>query len=381
MSKTDFQHPAFRRFYSHLNSAVAILQSYDGGIPFAHYIKSYFSQHKKFGSKDRKQISGLCYCYFRLGRSYPQLTTEQKIVMGYLLSKPGWPDEWLAFFGSFHLPQAPPDNIFPLAAYVSQGINGDAFVKSHLVQPDLFLRIRPGYKEVVADKLKAADIPFIVTDDSLRLPNNVRVEDEMRLNREAVVQDLSSQRVGSLLQVYKAVKSEPVPSVWDCCAASGGKSILAHDILGEMELTVSDIRSSILFNLKKRFREAHINNYRAFIADAAKANPGQQFDLIIADVPCSGSGTWARTPEQLQYFEPARVGDFVKLQSAIAGNAVQYLKAGGYLLYITCSVFEKENEGQVNLLQMAGLQLVEQRYFRGYEEKADTMFAALLKTS
>lgn len=381
MSTTDFQHPLFRRFYSHLNSAVTILQSYDGGVPFAHYIKNYFSRHKKFGSKDRKQISELCYCYFRLGRSYPQLSIEQKTVKGYMLSKPDWPDEWLAFFDSFNLPEVSPDNIFPLAGLVSPGIEPHAFVQSHLVQPDLFLRIRPGYKDIVADKLKAADIPFVVTDHSLRLHNSVGVENALDLNRDAVVQDLSSQRVGTLLEIYKTVKSEPVPSVWDCCAASGGKSILANDILGAIDLTVSDIRPSIISNLKKRFREAHIENYHAFVADTAKANPDKQFDLIIADVPCSGSGTWARTPEQLQYFEAARIEAFVKLQSAIALNAIQYLKAGGYLLYITCSVFEKENESQINLLQNAGLQLVEQRYFRGYGEKADTMFAALLKTS
>ncbi len=380
MSNTEIQDPVFRRFYSHLNSAVAILQAYDGRVPFAHFIKNYFSQHKKFGSKDRRQISELCYCYFRLGRSYPQLTTEQKIVKGYWLSKAIWPNEWLSFFNSFHLPQASPDHIFPAAHSLSAGISNDAFVGSHLVQPDLFLRIRPGYKDSVIDKLKAAGIFFVLKDDSLRLSNSVRVEAAVQLNREVVVQDLSSQRVAELLQLYKTVNtSKNVPQVWDCCAASGGKSILASDVLQQMELTASDIRPSIIANLKKRFREAGMKNYSALVADAAHANPDKQFDLIIADVPCTGSGTWARTPEQLLYFDPASIDTFVQLQSAITSNATRYLKPGGYLLYITCSVFEKENEGQVSLLQKAGLQLVEQRVFRGYEQKADTMFAALMK--
>lgn len=381
MSNTEIQDPVFRRFYSHLNSAVAILRSYDGRIPFAHFIKHYFSQHKKFGSKDRRQISELCYCCFRLGRSYPQLTTEQKIVKGYWLSRTIWPDEWLSFFNSFHLPQASPDHIFPTAHSLSAGISNDAFIGSHLVQPDLFLRIRPGHRDAVIDKLNTAGIPFVLKGDSLRLSNSVRVEEAVRLNREVVVQDLSSQRVAELLQLYKTVnKREAVPVVWDCCAASGGKSILANDVLQQMELTVSDIRPSIIANLKKRFREAGMKNYSALVADATQANPARQFDLIIADVPCTGSGTWARTPEQLLYFEPASVDTFAQLQSAITINATRYLKPGGYLLYITCSVFEKENEGQVNLLQKAGLQLVEQLIFRGYEQKADTMFAALMKT-
>jgi 16S rRNA (cytosine967-C5)-methyltransferase len=380
MSNTEIQDPVFRRFYSHLNSAAAILQSYDGRIPFAHFIKNYFSQHKKFGSKDRRQISALCYCYFRLGKSYPQLTTEQKLVKGYSLSKTDWPQEWNAFFDSFHLPMEPPDHIFPLTHQLSAGIDPDAFIGSHLVQPDLFLRIRSGYKDSVIDKLQAADIPFVLTGDSLRLNNSVRVEDAVRLNQEVVVQDLSSQRAGALLLLYKTIyKNGPPPAVWDCCAASGGKSILANDVLGQIELTVSDIRPSIIANLKRRFQEAGLKNYRALVADATHTNPAKQFDLIIADVPCSGSGTWARTPEQLLYFDPASIDTFVQLQSAITINATRYLKPGGYLLYITCSVFEKENEGQMNRLQKEGLGLVEQLVLKGYEQKADTMFAALMK--
>ncbi len=379
MSNTDTQDPVFRRFYSHLNSAVTILRAYDGGMPFAHFIKNYFSQHKKFGSKDRRQITELCYCYFRLGRSYPQLTTEQKVVKGHILSKASWSDEWLSFWDSFHLPRESPDHIFPLAHPLSTGIDSEAFTRSHLVQPDLFLRIRPGHKDAVIDKLKIADISFVLTDDRLRLNNSIRVDEVVKVNQEVVVQDLSSQRVAELLRLYTtATTTDSVAAVWDCCAASGGKSILAHDTLQKMELTVSDIRSSIIFNLKKRFQEARINNYRAFVADATHANPGKQFDLIIADVPCSGSGTWARTPEQLLYFDAASIASFVKLQLAITANAIQYLKPGGYLLYITCSVFEKENEGQVHQLQNAGLHLVEQQVLKGYDQKADTMFAALM---
>lgn len=381
MSNTEIQDPVFRRFYSHLNSAVTILQSYDGRIPFAHFIKNYFSQHKKFGSKDRKQITHLCYGYFRLGKSYTQLSTEKKILKGLQLCTPALEKEWQSIINEYQLPQETPNNIFSLKEYISKSIDTAAFESAHLVQPDLFLRIRPGYERDVVDTLNAQKVQYRIDEGAIRLPNLFKIEDLFSINKEVVVQDLSSQRVGRLLEAHKSAifNQKFQVDLWDCCAASGGKSILANDILKQMELTVSDIRPSIIVNLKKRFREAGIKNYHALVADATHANPAKQFDLIIADVPCSGSGTWARTPEQLLYFEPASMDSFVKLQSAITGNAIRYLKPGGYLLYITCSVFEKENEGQVSQLQNAGLQLLEQLVLKGYEQRADTMFAALMR--
>ena len=146
-----------------------------------------------------------------------------------------------------------------------------------------------------------------------------------------------------------------------------------------MALTVSDVRPSIIANLKKRFAEAGIKNYNAFVADAVTASPNTKFDLIIADVPCSGSGTWARTPEQLSFFKESQVDDYTALQIAIAANAIKYLEPGGYLLYITCSVFKKENELQVEKLLAMGMQLVEQEVLKGYSENADSMFVALLR--
>lgn len=381
MSHNPGQQSMFRRFYSHLNTAVAILQAYDGAMPFAHFIKNYFSGQKKYGSKDRREITGLCYGYFRLGKSYPQLTVADKVVAGYRLSQHNWTDEWLAFFKGLHLPAESPDNIFPFGDYLSQEIDRIAFINSHLVQPDLFLRIRPGQEAPVLTKLEQAALSFTLQEDSLRLTNSAKIDEVLKLNQEVVVQDLNSQRVAKLLRMYKTLSGCDNPAVWDCCAASGGKTILATDVLGPLNVLVSDIRPSIIHNLKRRLLEAGIRGYRYLVGDAASVNPGRQFDLIIADVPCSGSGTWARTPEQLLYFDTSQIETFAKLQSAITRNITQYLKPGGYLLYITCSVFQNENEAQIDGLLQRRLQLVEQVYLGGYAEKADTMFAALLKAS
>ena len=95
-------------------------------------------------------------------------------------------------------------------------------------------------------------------------------------------------------------------------------------------------------------------------------------------MPCSGSGTWSRTPEQLYFFEESKIAYYANLQKKIISNAVKALKPGSVLLYITCSVFTEENEDAVNFIQeQLHLKLVSANYFKGYQQRADTLFAAL----
>ncbi len=97
----------------------------------------------------------------------------------------------------------------------------------------------------------------------------------------------------------------------------------------------------------------------------------EKFDLIIADVPCTGSGTWARTPEQLCYFNEKQIEKYSALQKQIIQNVIPYLNPGGLFLYITCSVFKKENEGIVDFIkQKFNLEIVKMRLLKGYEIQA-----------
>ncbi|MFT3901545.1 MAG: Fmu (Sun) domain protein [Niabella sp.] len=274
-----------------------------------------------------------------------------------------------------------PDDIFPWKNLLSNGIQEKAFEASFLKQPDLFLRIRPGQKETVIRKLNAANVPYSIEQgNAIRLPNTTKIQDILLLNKEVVVQDLSSQQVANLLRlVAEDTKGERL-QVYDCCAASGGKSILATDNLPHFELTVSDIRPTIIANLKKRFSEAGILQYHSFVHDAAQTLPTKKtYNLLIADVPCSGSGTWSRTPEQLFYFDSKNIAKFEALQKSILQSIAPLIKPGGYLLYITCSVFRQENEQQIDLVSSWGFDVVQQNLIKGYEQQADTMFAALLK--
>jgi 16S rRNA (cytosine967-C5)-methyltransferase len=272
-------------------------------------------------------------------------------------------------------------DIFPWKDLLSDGIDYDAFCASFLVQPALFLRLRPGKTATVQQKLATGGIGYTVSgNDCLTLANASKTDEVIAFNKEAVVQDYSSQRIGEFLEGGNAKELK----VWDCCAASGGKSILAYDKLKHINLTVSDVRESIIANLRKRFAEAGITQYKSFVADISIPDAALPFtpdpDLIIADVPCSGSGTWSRTPEQLYYFDTAAIERYSTLQKKIVSRVVTYLKSGGQLLYITCSAFKKENEDVVDYLQQEfALEVIKMEVLKGYDKRADTMFAALLK--
>ena len=297
------------------------------------------------------------------------------------------------------------DDLFPFGEHLTQGLDSVEWAISLLKQPELFIRIRPGRAERLLARLKELDVAHSVQSATcLSFSAATNLDAIGELNRDYVVQDYSSQRVGELLKLIATEENKSIeqsnatvdlsPSVktravqqplrvWDCCAASGGKSILAADLLGNFILTVSDVRASILSQLRKRLSEAGVTHYHSLQVNLEKEIPPsllQSTDLLIADVPCSGSGTWGRTPEQLCFFKEEQIAEYAAKQKIILSNALRSLSSGGYLLYITCSVFKEENEEQVAWLTYEkGMQLVKSSLFKGVDKKADTLYAALLQ--
>ena len=381
---------------AYINTAREILRRYDGNEPFNSFLKKYFKEYKKFGSRDRKQITHLCYCFFRLGKSLDRYSVEDKFAVAlFLCSKSPNPlleklNEELnkkAGFGlddkiklvqeqyNFNL-----EDVFPWRQHTSGLIEFIPFVKSFFIQPDIFLRIRPGKKTLVEQQLDKGNISFqLINDYCISIAPSTKLDEILEANRDAVVQDLNSQKVfNTYLQHLPSEKK--ITTTWDCCAASGGKAILLKDQLPNIELTVSDIRESILVNLRKRFQQAGIKNYKWFVADITAENfiNEYMYDVIICDAPCSGSGTWSRTPEQLYFFDERKISQYSTLQKKIVSNAVKSLRTGGFFVYITCSVFKNENEELVRFIKdELSLHLINSEYLKGYQQKADTLFAAL----
>lgn len=380
-----------KRINQQISTFKNILDSYDFEGPLARFLSNHFRRNRQMGSKDRKIASRLIYNYFRLGVGVSNLPVTTRLMLS----------EFLCTTSSDFVRLLEPtlidyidhpiedkisrinekydfsiDQFFPLAEEISPLIDKKEFFLSHFFQRDLFIRIHAGDEKLVKHILSLNNIEYEVLGiRTLRLQNGSQLDRIKEIDGRYEVQDLSSQQV---IDFFEPKNGE---DWWDACAASGGKSLLLKELNPTIHLLVSDIRSSILRNLDERFDKAGIERYRKKIIDLTKDTSvieSEVFDGIIIDAPCSGSGTWGRSPEQMSSFNKEKLEYYVRLQRQIIDNIIKHIKVGKPLIYITCSVYKAENEEQVEYLKEKGFTIEKMQYLEGGSNGADTLFVARL---
>ncbi len=161
---------------------------------------------------------------------------------------------------------------------------------------------------------------------------------------------------GSRLVAEMAAISHASPArIWDACAAPGGKAaVLARRHPGS-QLLATDVSASRLQSMQRRLAaELPESSVRTLQADAAKLPALEgSFDLILCDVPCSGTGTLARNPEIRHRLQPADLSRQAARQKEILASALKRLRPGGRLVYSTCSLEPEENEAVVDAVLAA----------------------------
>ncbi|WP_108623890.1 RsmB/NOP family class I SAM-dependent RNA methyltransferase [Candidatus Similichlamydia epinepheli] len=157
------------------------------------------------------------------------------------------------------------------------------------------------------------------------------------------LQDEGSQLIANF------VDCAPGDRVLDYCAGSGGKTLaFAPKMKNKGEILLYDVRSSLLRKAKDRLKRAGIYNVRFCTSET---DPPKKYhnkmDWVVLDVPCSGSGSMRRHPELRESLEITELSYWVEKQRDIFRKAIAFVKPGGLLIYITCSLFREENCDQI----------------------------------
>ncbi len=156
------------------------------------------------------------------------------------------------------------------------------------------------------------------------------------------VQDEGSQIVADL------VFARPGEKVLDYCAGAGGKTLaLASLMENRGQIHAYDRDKNRLAPIYERLKRAGTRNVQVHGAVDDMDALLEKMDRVVVDAPCTGSGTWRRRPDAKWRLTRENLETRLREQEEALSQAAQYVRPGGVLCYITCSVFPEENENQV----------------------------------
>lgn len=156
------------------------------------------------------------------------------------------------------------------------------------------------------------------------------------------VQDLGSQ----LAALFAGAKQGE--QVLDYCAGAGGKTLALAAAMGNSgQIHAYDAERSRLSPMHDRLQRAGVRNTQVHGNIEALAPLVERMDLVLADAPCTGSGTWRRRPDAKWRLNDQQLERRVQDQREVLAAAKHYVKPGGRLVYVTCSLFAEENTRQI----------------------------------
>jgi 16S rRNA (cytosine967-C5)-methyltransferase len=236
-----------------------------------------------------------------------------------------------------------PDWLAP-ALQASLGSDFEPVMQALRRRAPVFLRVNParGSREAAVAALAEDGIaaqPHPLAKSALEVTGNARKIQTSRAYSEGLVelQDAASQAVVEALPLRDNAR------VLDYCAGGGGKT-LAMAARARLRLMAHDANPGRMRDLPARAARAGISVRLLQPSEVDRAGP---FDLVLADVPCSGSGSWRRAPEGKWALTPARLDELVALQGAILRRTASLVAPEGVLAYATCSMIEAENGAQI----------------------------------
>jgi len=318
----------------------------DDGPPADAIVQRYFQTRRYAGSKDRRAVRELVYRAIRRAGERP---LSGRTAMHGLAED----DEDIAFDAAGHgaAPRGP-NELAARAAYFPAWI--EAELSPHLTSSewsalldraplDLRVNVAKAARDVMAAALGGE--PTKLSPWGVRLPADTRVDDRPEYLAGLVeVQDEGSQLIALACQPAAGL------DLIDLCAGAGGKALAIAAVAPGARIIASDTNRQRLSHLSPRAARAGAD-IAVRLLDAGRetemlADLRGEADVVLVDAPCSGSGTWRRSPEGRWRLTPERLDRVVALQAKLLDLAAPLVKPGGALVYATCSVLSREGAGQ-----------------------------------
>lgn len=364
-----------------VQAAVEILDRILAGEPAERALTGWARRSRFAGSGDRAAIRDHVFQALRCRRSYARLggaETGRGLLIGAL--RAAEVDPATMFTGERHAP-GPLSPAETTAGGVPKGPG------ERLDLPDWLLplfRAALGSEAMAAAAAMQTRAPVMLRVNTRRIsrPNAINMLDEGGIQAECAAIAGTAIRVvhgarrvagslayreglvelqdGSSQAAMETLATVARKRVLDHCAGGGGK-VLALASLAEAEWFAHDADAARMSDLPERMRRAGCN---VTILPPGGAGAAAPYGLILCDVPCSGSGTWRRSPDAKWRLTRERLNDLCRTQAEILSEAAPLVAPGGVLAYATCSVLLEENEEQV-----ARFLTVETGWSRGAEHR------------
>jgi 16S rRNA (cytosine967-C5)-methyltransferase len=318
----------------------------DDGPPADAIVQRYFKTRRYAGSKDRRAVRELVYRAIRRSGERPD---SGRVAMLGLAEE----DADIAFdvLGHGAAPRGPNEvaagaSVIPawIEAELSSLV-GPAEWPALLDRAPLDLRVNVARTDRDAMMAAFGGAPTRLSPWGIRLPSDTRVDDRPEYFEGLVeVQDEGSQLI--------ALACAPAPGrdIVDLCAGAGGKALAIAAAAPDARIIAADTNRQRLAQLSPRAHRAGAN-IAVRLLDAGKeqamlADLEGQADVVLVDAPCSGSGTWRRSPEGRWRLTPERLDRVVALQQRLLDLAAPLVKPGGMLVYAVCSILSREGASQ-----------------------------------
>jgi 16S rRNA (cytosine967-C5)-methyltransferase len=374
-------------------AAIAVLDRILAGENAEQALTNWGRASRFAGSGDRAAVRDLVFQALRCRRSYAALggaQTGRGLILGHFRAE--GIDLDAVFNGEGHAParvsgeegRVPTENEALdcpdwLAPRLEQSLGDDfpAVMVALQQRAPVFLRVNV-QRCGVAEAQALLQHEGIATRRNHLAKNALEVTENARKIQASVayaegaveLQDAASQAIVEALPLAEGMR------VLDHCAGGGGKT-LAMAARARLKLWAHDATPG-------RMRDLPVRAARAGVKVSLTENPEKTapYDLVLTDVPCSGSGSWRRDPQGKWALTPEKMADLAEVQRAILARAAAMVGPGGWLAYATCSLLEEENDGRIAAFLAATPNWRQERSLRLTPlDGADGFFLSLLTRS